>query len=396
MTNKFLLKNITISGIVDLFFYLSIFAYFFINTLMYSTLNLPALSTIFKFFIVLIPTFCFLRLIVYFYKYSNVDFIISIVLIIYALFLFFNSESYVWVFIFLFLCSCIKTINKKKLLLSIFLGILLSYLIVVLMALLGQIPNLSFIRNDGTYRPAIGFNHPNNFGMFSFEICLLLFFLYFKNHKFIVILSQAFIFYANYFIVFSRTSAFLILLTFLFEIVLILFGEKRYYKLKKPFIFLICILFLVIIIYLLISYEVFPLNYTIDNFFSSRLSLSINYANSYSIKFFGQNLIYGKESNAFLYTLDNSYLYLLLGFGFIPFVFYFLSLLISFYMCFKKNLYREIIVLIMFCFYGFTETCLLRFDLNFSIIFIGFLTSDFLNSKIGIFSETSKILLKFK
>jgi hypothetical protein len=107
----------------------------------------------------------------------------------------------------------------------------------------------------------------------------------------------------------------------------------------------------------------------------SRASQSALYFERYGITVFGSQLkinsgTTGWSAYTSLYTLDNSYLYLLLGYGLVFFVLYILGEIILFRKCAKSKNFMMMTVLALYAMYGLMETVLIRIDCNFTLIFL--------------------------
>lgn len=108
----------------------------------------------------------------------------------------------------------------------------------------------------------------------------------------------------------------------------------------------------------------------------SRIQQSSLYFENYPITLFGQKLYYHGTGNiqsdvvSGMYTLDNAYVYLLLGFGIVIFIVLLALLAGTIRMYLRKKEYIPVILMVAYLIYGLSETGLIRFSYNFTLIFI--------------------------
>ncbi len=109
--------------------------------------------------------------------------------------------------------------------------------------------------------------------------------------------------------------------------------------------------------------------------FGSRIIQSVKYYRYYGFSLWGQTLMYYKTNpeetkKAGLYTLDNGYMYLLLGLGTILFLYFIFLQAGSMWWFFKRKRLDYIIVLGIYFVYGFLETQVIRTSMNFTLFYL--------------------------
>ena len=74
-----------------------------------------------------------------------------------------------------------------------------------------------------------------------------------------------------------------------------------------------------------------------------------------------------------LYTLDNGYMYLLLGYGIIAFTLFLFGNFLLSKRLIKNKMFIPLIIIFIYALYGFAETTMIRFTYNFSVIFFSYI-----------------------
>ena len=70
-----------------------------------------------------------------------------------------------------------------------------------------------------------------------------------------------------------------------------------------------------------------------------------------------------------LYTLDNAFVYLILGFGIVVSAIIAILYIGSILKAVKEHEYIILLLFVVYLIYGFTETALIRFSYNFTLVF---------------------------
>lgn len=109
--------------------------------------------------------------------------------------------------------------------------------------------------------------------------------------------------------------------------------------------------------------------------FGSRIIECMQYYQYYGLSLWGQPLMYYKSdpkeaAKAGLYTLDNGYIYLLLGFGIVLFLYFMFLHAGTLWWMFERKRLDYVIVYGMFFIYGFLETLVIRTGMNFTLFYL--------------------------
>ena len=109
--------------------------------------------------------------------------------------------------------------------------------------------------------------------------------------------------------------------------------------------------------------------------FGSRIIECMQYYQYYGLSLWGQPLMYYKSNpkeaaKADLYTLDNGYIYLLLGFGIVLFLYFMFLHAGTLWWMFERKRLDYVIVYGMFFIYGFLETLVIRIGMNFTLFYL--------------------------
>lgn len=281
---------------------------------------------------------------------------------------------------FLWFLAGAKGVSIKYSIKSILYSQILSVGFIFILAYMGIIENTIYLRSNGGIRYSMGFDHPNTFAARILQIEIIYFYL--RNKK-INLLDGILIFligYMSYMWTNSRTALYM---TILIVIYIILYVVFKRFNIKRIFNYLFSKLiklsplgFLGILILLINFNKLIP---TLDNFISgtllSRVNLMGQYLQNYKIKLFGQVLeITYKNKDIYsttdFFTLDNSYLYLLLGFGIVNFTLFFLAYIKSIKILRSKGDNFAIYSIILFFIFGLFETMFIRFSFNFTLVFL--------------------------
>lgn len=311
-------------------------------------------------------------------EFERKDLKILIVLFI-GMITFYNNGS-TFLTSFLWFLAGAKGVSIKQSIKSILYSQILSVGFIFILAYMGIIENTTYLRSNGGIRYSMGFDHPNTFAARILQIEIIYFYL--RNKK-INLLDSILIFlisYISYMWTNSRTALYMTILIVMYIILYVVF--KRF-NIKRIFNYLFSKLiklspigFLGILILLINFNKIIP---TLDNFISgtllSRVNLMGQYLQNYKIKLFGQVLeITYKNKDIYsttdFFTLDNSYLYLLLGFGIVNFTLFFLAYIKSIKILRSKGDNFAIYSIILFFIFGLFETMFIRFSFNFTLVFL--------------------------
>lgn len=302
----------------------------------------------------------------------------------------FNRKSFVPVFVFLFIvydftvCSNseiymmiwfilgLKNVNLNKLFVSLFYSILTSVLFINIFCLAGIIPDFLMTR-ENVVRHGLGFSHPNAFAALACELMMI--YIYLKGiDKRINIWGIVLASLLVYMIARSNTQ----LIICGISIIIILFAKitdkskKLFIKALKKYriVFIACLVSA-------IGYVVYNFNeiilYLIDHTrgsFYSRMRQLYTYLRYYGVSLLGKKIVSNYNVNG-LYTLDNGYMYLFLGYGVIIFSAFIISYIIIIYKMIKFENYSGLLVIMLALIYGISETTMIKLAMNFTLFFIG-------------------------
>lgn len=296
---------------------------------------------------------------------------------------YFSSNTFLEPF-FWFLAAA-NNIEIQRIVKSIFVAQLIAFILITSFSFLGIIENYQLIRDaSDQIRYSLGFNHPNTVALKAFQISMMYVYLI-KNklrlrHCAIILLFELFVYkYTN-----SNTSFYLTLLLVSLLIVYLI-SNKRIGFLSSTSVWVIKLLKYVGIIsvgfslYMTLNYQsssglvdVFGSNSTVI----SRFSQMYIYFRAYDITLFGQELFYHRSGDSLsnevtgMYTLDNAYIYLLLGLGVIVFVLFLFLYICAIYKSIKQNNLIVLILISIYLILGLSETAMIRFTYNFTLVFL--------------------------
>lgn len=248
--------------------------------------------------------------------------------------------------------------------------LIINISIFVLLCLLNS---YSFFKNyGGRIRCDFGFNHPNVFSSFLFNIILMWIWLNYKKITVRHYISIVIISIIAYLFSGTRTSLVLSFLT-----IILLFVSKRSKKSKFLFCIasvivpLIAILIMLCIVYY--TSDISIINF-IDKLLSTRIRLGAYAYENFGITFFGQNLenidvIWDPYWGFNEFTFDCSYSYLIMNNGLI----WLLIIVISFYFLAKRKDNIINLFIIVWSLYAVTEIHGLNCYYCFPILLISYL-----------------------
>ena len=242
-----------------------------------------------------------------------------------------------------------KFIKKDFTFRSIFL------IIVVFLNLLGFTHNNDVTRiGESTIRYALGFHHPNTFAVYTMMLGLEFIYLNRTDKKIKSFIFVIIIFGLNYFLTDSRAAMIIEILMIIYLTIPSNVIQKLFEnKIIKNGITLSFLILLFLSLFLTFNYSKNNnLLYKVNELTSSRIMLANMYIKKYSVfSLFGQEI---SETNRFIDSkqnpnyipLDNGYVHLILKFGFLTTIIFFL-----FYFIALKRLYENknyILIFIIF------------------------------------------------
>ncbi len=271
-----------------------------------------------------------------------------------------------------------KNIDYIKALKIVFYIRLITVILNAVSAIAGIIPNMAYTRDGGEeiVRYALGYTHPNTFGIYCFTLISLWFVLYGRKWKLKFIISLG-INVIQFILTNSRTS-FLLINLYLFLVLFIkLWGRKKSLKRLKTIAALSMPVGFIINLLLPLTLKL-SIGVKLNALFSSRISLTEDFMRVYGIDWLGKEITSNITANSY-WHLDSGFLNLFIQFGFIIGV----ICLFLFYITAKLNFKNQYIyiAIIMFALYGIIEDILSSLLFNYLWIILGFAFYQFLNKK---------------
>ncbi len=272
--------------------------------------------------------------------------------------------------------------DRDRILKKNYVMLLAATIIIITLGILGVISGQTVTRENGAVRYSLGFYHPNVLGMRIFQIAAM--HLYFRSKErirpadaVVILLSGVFILR----IADSKTATILLLLTGSAALIFAVLESRRagnavlaggvmggVFK-ALPFCSALIPVFAVFGFLMLAR---LPQAADDSSTVWSRVSQSRLYFNYYGLSWHGRALMdkYSAGAPKGMYTLDNGYMYLLLGFGVLAFV-----LLMAGEICLAFRTYRRgewvlLIILFLYLLFGMMETSFIRPYCNFFLLLL--------------------------
>lgn len=327
----------------------------------------------------------FLLIIYSFYKYRYRENILIGAIVFGGLFLInalLNDFSLMLMLLFVFLYPnnlCSRDLGKKlvKILVSV-------YFIILVLTELGLIFNYVEYRPlDGTVRHALGFVSSNACATYFLYILLIAAYCWKpKEWKLYIIITSMLISAVIFQITNSRMATIYEFLLFAFIMVE---RKKEFRKLHNflyPAIYL-AFIFMAFLTIMVIAYFLNNQNewyIVLNQLFSSRLGYITRFYNEYGISLWGNYIeLHGLREAAAKSVewagIDNSYAFMLIKYGIIVFVMFFMGFVYAAHELKKRNDYLGAIYLIVICFIGLTENVMYNIAINYGIIIFASLIS---------------------
>lgn len=249
-------------------------------------------------------------------------------------------------------------------------------LLVITCSLLGLIGTSTIYRDDGTYRYSLGFYHPNILACKVLQVNLMGLYLHRHSVRIWNLMIALMTGWIAYILTNSRTAW---LLTILLVAMLMWNVLTAWVGIQSSLFARGCVYILqsMYIVCALISL-MFALFYSYDtegmDTIYSRFSQLYAYYHHYPIRLFGNVLYYhngaGIDPNTGLYALDNTYMYLLLGFGILIYALFMIWNTMAMQDAARHGDIALLIIFVTYAVYGMAETYGIRFDCNFTLILL--------------------------
>jgi hypothetical protein len=267
-----------------------------------------------------------------------------------------------------------KSIDMKKIVKTLFRSNFVGVALVLVLVAVGIIENSTYTRGSGLVRYSMGFYHPNTFSAYMFQLEAL--YMLYKSDK-IKILDSFIILIVTIWVhlVTDSNTAFILMICLFVLSFAISIKKLNVRYIKSMYEFWVDKLKYIGII---MPFFVFLLTFTYNEgtgifkgTLLARVTQAAIYFKIYRINLLGHAIeLNYNMNNTNLETLDNAYIYLLLTSGIIIFLLYIYSNIRLIVNSAKEQNYIFLSILVLYSIYGFSETYMVRFPLNFTLIFL--------------------------
>lgn len=279
-----------------------------------------------------------------------------------------------WAALFIVSSNGVRLQPLAKIVFALSLG---TVAITMLFAGCGVIENEAYVR-QGEIRYAMGFAHPNTFGLYLLNVCVSFSILRFGKSPLPDIVLIFISVVLNLAIANSRTT---VLLSLVQVILLLVFYLAKEETRRKPLRYVIVALaFLVVAAsaYFMVCYSPSnPIHLALNEMLSGRLRLAHGYYEMQPLTLFGANYegfspIYWENGKPYEFIVDNGWCHLILRYGIVP-----AALLIGGYFALLGKMLKQhrwdalMFGLILMCVYSFSESLGIRIECNFFLYAIG-------------------------
>lgn len=268
-----------------------------------------------------------------------------------------------------------------KILRSAYTGLIPGCVIIILLGASGIISGNTVTRFGAT-RLSLGFYHPNILGMRFFQIIAL--HLYFQSQKRLRFIDAALAVLMGLFIHLtanSRTSTFLMFVLGAAAFAFALNTKKSAANailtagvIKSVLKWMTMTSFLIPLFAIFGSLTLGKLPQAVGNATTlwSRFGQSRLYFDYYGLSWHGRALMNKDSANASynMFTLDNGYMYLLLGFGVLAFSVFIIGELLLVFRTYRSEKWMLLIILMLYLMFGMMETGLIRPHCNFFLLLL--------------------------
>ena len=321
---------------------------------------------------------CILLLLIYaFYKFKFKKNVLLGIIIFGGIF-FINAvlNDFSLVMMLLFVVLFPNNLDPKILGKKIVCVLLFTYIFIIILAALGIINNYVEYRFlDNTIRFAMGFVSPNACATYFLYVVLIAIYSWEpKSWKLYVLCLYIFMISYIYVMTDSRMAMIYELFLFVF-IISEKIGNKRKYEFFYPAVCIAFLLMMSLSIMVIIFFADYQNEWYIilNQLFSSRLGSIVNFYNEYGINLLGNSIETHGIREATMHSvkwagIDNSYVYLLIKYGIIIFVVFFVGFIYTARQMKKRKDYLGALYLVFICLIGLTENVMCKVEINYGII----------------------------
>lgn len=362
----------------------------------FSDLKVLHLDLVYTIVRIIVTGLLVFRTLLYVKQYTLKQFcMICLLMSIVIITLFHTRYDYFYPIVFFIAAS--YQINLRKALSKVLNVQIIIAVATITSSIIGIIPDNTSFRGT-IQRQAMGYSHPNTLGSIFLSIVLLSFYLYRKENpkRFYITLILCFVI-TNY-IAYSRTSASLILLVLGAHIISVITGKHKCILIFSHWLLGHTDLWVWLLAIMNIVAAWKKINIGIgDATFQARFFYASNYLNRYGINLFGRNMYFGNDDHRILpdwtmkkalVTLDNSYIFLLTGFGIVGTLCFLFSYTIRIRKAKRDGDYALIAVFLIYAIDGIMETAMIRCYFNYFML----LFADLIWQK----NQTYRYKLKFR
>lgn len=280
--------------------------------------------------------------------------------------------------LFIFILSA-KDIDLKKFINNDYKIKIVLLCTIILLYYLGCTENFIMYRSSGIVRSSMGFSHPNIFGAYIFSIFSEYLYI---NHKKVktplLIIASIIIAFLIFYFSDSRGS-YLSIIFLCAMIILYRFNPRDIFdnKIFKKAIIYSSIIFAIASIILAIRYvPTSNLYLKIDSLLSGRIKFAHWYLDTYNIKLLGNKLLLvstylAVDTGQRAYVLDNAYIKIILQYGIIIFLLFFIPYIKACKRAYEKKDYILVIMFFIYAVRGLTENILFGLYGNVFLLFVG-------------------------
>lgn len=313
-------------------------------------------------------------------KLTPIGWLVSSVLILVG-FIAWRVSAEGWLFWTVLFIVCAEKPNMRHIATIIAITTAVVLAVSTLYVIFGFVKGVVLVRSDnGTYRYAFGYLHPNNLGTAVFTICCALSYVLITGKKpryymssFLCVICALFCLYVP-----VSKSTFVCLLIVAAGNCLLQLCGNRINNAKLREICIVCLLVFIscvlVSIAMMVAYDgSVPIISKLSQALSARPYYAHLYYEEVGLTPFGYSYPNGPfvgetESN---FLVDNAYEHILLRYGFVTFAILFIGIFFAIKECpSNKNTGPLVLVAIAMIIYGLTETACCRIEANFILIFI--------------------------
>lgn len=308
-----------------------------------------------------------LLIIIFNTRYTIKEFVRICILLLTSLFvtLFTYDDT---ILLFCLFCVAIKDISMEDVFRKTFFVELILTIVIIFLALVGEIDNKFTVGfSIWDYRIYLGYKHPNFCGTIFVNLILLLYIIREGNFKFREYIFSVVLMIIDF--VGPKSKTMLIITSALIGITLIqkFVPTKMYKKLIELSKYLPLVVMAATLVMVLNYHHNEDVFVSLNDFLSTRLEQTSYYFNKYDITLFGQPIEQVTYLQVFraedVHTLDNGYMYLLLGKGLLFTVMYICMAVMCIKRLMRQKMNYLVIVMSLILLWGFMETYMFRIEM---------------------------------